>query len=196
MIKELIKKYEFNPRTAGLFVNPFYFARKGIWQFFYDNPMYITGKLLDVGCGSKPYRSFFPAADYIGMEIHGSNHSADYYYNGKTFPFPDGEFDTVLCSQVLEHVFNPDEFLSEIRRVLKPNGKLILTVPFIWNEHEQPNDYARYSSFGIKHLLDKNGFEVLHQQKSTTGIQCYFPDDERLPLQPIGSCCLSPLTVC
>ena len=91
---------------------------------------------------------------------------ADYYYDGKTFPFKESEFDSVVTNQVLEHVFNPDEFLSEINRVLKINGKLLLTVPFVWDEHEQPYDYARYSSFGLKSLLEKNGFEILDLRKS------------------------------
>lgn len=76
------------------------------------------------------------------------------------------EFDSVVTNQVLEHVFNPDEFISEINRVLKINGKLLLTVPFIWDEHEQPYDFARYSSFGLKALLEKNGFEILELRKS------------------------------
>ena len=91
---------------------------------------------------------------------------ADYYYDGKTFPFKESEFDSVVTNQVLEHVFNPDEFLSEINRVLKTKGKLLLTVPFVWDEHEQPFDYARYSSFGLKSLLEKNGFEILDLRKS------------------------------
>jgi SAM-dependent methyltransferase len=66
----------------------------------------------------------------------------------------------------LEHVFNPDDFLGEINRVLKPGGKLLLTVPFVWDEHEQPYDYARYSSFGLKSLIEKNGFTQLKHVKS------------------------------
>jgi SAM-dependent methyltransferase len=66
---------------------------------------------------------------------------------------------------VLEHVFNPDEFLAEINRVLKPGGRLLLTVPFVWDEHEQPYDYARYSSFGLRVLLEKHGLQILQHKK-------------------------------
>ena len=62
---------------------------------------------------------------------------ADYFYDGQSFPFKGGSFDVVLTNQVLEHVFNPDVFLSEIHRVLTPDGVLLLTVPFLWDEHEQ-----------------------------------------------------------
>jgi SAM-dependent methyltransferase len=80
----------------------------------------------------------------------------------------------VLCNQVLEHVFNPDFFLREIGRVLKPGGKLLLTVPFLWDEHEQPYDYARYSSFGLAALLRRNGFCVIQQDKLGTDAAIVF----------------------
>lgn len=126
---------------------------------------------MDFGCGSKPYESLFlNASSYIGVDIEVSGHShlnekIDVFYDGKTVPFPDNNFDNVFCSEVMEHVFNPDESLREINRVLKPGGKLLLTCPFVWAEHEAPYDYARYSSFGIKHLLERNGFKVLQQKK-------------------------------
>lgn len=69
-------------------------------------------------------------------------------------------------NEVIEHVFNPDELLQEIRRIMKPEATMMITLPFVWDEHEQPYDYARYSSFGIKHLLQKNGFKVEVLEKS------------------------------
>ena len=82
----------------------------------------------------------------------------------------------IQLSQIrfFEHVFEPDIFLLEIKRVLKPNGKLLLTVPFAWDEHEQPNDFARYSSFGIKYQLEKNGFKIIKQSKSVNDIRVIF----------------------
>ena len=129
----------------------------------------LKGKLLDVGCGTKPYEFLFMIDSYIGLDIDTEvackRGIADQFYNGKLFPFPDCSFDSALCNQVLEHVFNPDEFLSEITRVLKPGGKLLLTVPFVWDEHEQPYDYARYSSFGLRALLEKQGLQILQHKK-------------------------------
>ncbi len=169
-IKKIIEDQYFNPGLLGLIVNPFYIARKGLYNNLSSLGQKITGKTLDVGCGTKPYQKLFNHSTYVGLEfetgIDSEKKVADYYYDGKTFPFKESEFDSVVTNQVLEHVFNPDEFLSEINRVLKPNGKLLLTVPFVWDEHEQPYDYARYSSFGLKALLEKNGFEVLDLRKS------------------------------
>ena len=134
----------------------------------------VRGRLLDVGCGSKPYQKYFEASEYIGLDMQGRNKHADRSYDGKTFPFSDGEFDAVLTSEVLEHVFNPDEFLSEINRVLRDGGVLLLTVPFVWDEHEQPFDYARYSSFGLRHLLESHGFEIIEHRKTMDDIRVIF----------------------
>jgi len=174
MIKEIVKQTEFNPGLAGIFTNPFYFARKGLYKSLVTLAPRISGKVLDIGCGSKPYQHLFTGTEYIGLELIGSLRDADYYYDGTTFPFEDETFDAVLCTQVLEHIFNPDTFLSGIHRILKNDGLLLLTVPFIWDEHEQPYDYARYSSFGLHHLLTQNGFEIIEHYKSMNDIRCIF----------------------
>jgi SAM-dependent methyltransferase len=131
---------------------------------------HLTGEVLDVGCGRKPYEALVPASRYVGIDIDSpitrELGAADYFYDGRTLPFPAASFDGVLCSQVLEHVFTPESFLQEIRRVLRPGGRLVLTVPFAWDEHEQPHDFARYSSFGLRALLERNGFEVMRHEKS------------------------------
>ncbi|SEH95577.1 type 11 methyltransferase [Bathymodiolus azoricus thioautotrophic gill symbiont] len=75
---------------------------------------------------------------------------------------------------MFEHVFNPNEFLTEINRVTKTGGWLLMSVPFVWDEHEQPYDYARYSSFGLKHILLENGFEVVESRKSNDGLEVIF----------------------
>jgi SAM-dependent methyltransferase len=168
-LKDIYHRQEFYPGFIGIFVNPFYHARLGLRKAMSIFSSELKGRLLDVGCGSKPYQELFAVDDYIGLDIDSeasrNRKIADYFYDGKTFPFNEDEYDSVLCNQVLEHVFNPDEFLSEIKRVLKPGGRLLLTVPFVWDEHEQPHDYARYSSFGLKALLDKNGFNVIGYKK-------------------------------
>lgn len=169
--KEVKHREDFKPGFLGLFINPFYFARKGLYKHMSDLSKSLNGNLIDVGCGRKPYRALFKVDSYLGLDMENPGHShenedIDVYYDGKTFPFDDNHFDSALCNQVLEHVFNPDEFLSEIARVLKPGAKLLLTVPFAWDEHEQPFDFARYSSFGLSHLMEKHGFEIVEHRKS------------------------------
>lgn len=174
-----IRRQEFTPGLFGLFVNPFYFARRNLYRHVRALAPELSGKLLDVGCGRKPYREFFNVTEYVGLDIENSGHNhtsedIDVFYDGKTFPFENASFDAVICSQVLEHVFLPDAFLTEINRVLKKSGKMLLTVPFVWDEHEQPYDYARYTSFGVRALLERNGFSVIKQIKASCGFEAIF----------------------
>lgn len=172
MKKYLLKIFarkQFYPGIIGVFVNPFYIARKGLLSQVKINANRLTGRLLDVGCGSKPYQELFNVDEYIGLEFDSERARmagvADYYYDGTKFPFDDNSFDSVLCNQVLEHVFTPELFVSELNRVLKEGGEVFLTVPFVWDEHEQPYDYARYTSFGLKALFENNGFAIRRQTK-------------------------------
>jgi len=158
------------PNFAGLFINPFYFARKGLYDGICGLAPRITGRVLDVGCGTQPYRRLFSTAEYTGMELdtqeNRAHKRADVFYGGQIFPFDSESFDSLVCSQVLEHVFTPREFVGELNRVLKPGGALLLTVPFVWDEHEQPYDCARYTSFGLLALMKEAGFEVVEHVKT------------------------------
>lgn len=174
-LKSIISHETFDPRWIGLLTNPFYFARKGLFSNISAlAPKMSQGRMLDVGCGSKPYKNLFKSFDYVGMELQGASKRADFYYDGHIFPFKNGSFDSVLTSQVFEHVFNPNEFLSEIFRVLKDEGTLLMTVPFVWDEHEQPQDFARYSSFGLRHLFKLHGFEIVESRKTMDDVRVIF----------------------
>ncbi len=126
--------------------------------------------MIDIGCGDKPYQDLFHnVIKYEGIEIETSVHTtikANYVYDGVTFPFKNESYDSIVLNEVIEHVFNPDVLRQEINRIMKLDGKMMITLPFVWDEHEQPYDYARYSSFGITHLLQKNGFNVEILEKS------------------------------
>jgi SAM-dependent methyltransferase len=169
-LKAYLLREQFRPSFFGLFLNPFFFGRLSLYKYIKNFSKNITGVTLDIGCGSKPYAELFLSDKYIGMDIEVSGHShihnkVDVYYDGNTFPFENNYFTSVVCFEVLEHVFNPETFLKETNRVLKQGGVALFTVPFIWDEHEQPYDYARYSSFGLDHLFRNNGFTVLESKK-------------------------------
>jgi SAM-dependent methyltransferase len=174
-VKAYYQRQQFHPNWLGQFVNPFYFARRELSRTIQSLGHYVVGNTLDVGCGTKPYEPFFRAQSYVGLEIdtpvNRERKRADAFYDGGRFPFDDEAFDSVVSSQVLEHVMNVDEFLDEIWRVLRKRGKILLTVPFVWDEHEQPYDFRRYSSFGLRALLGRHGFTVLEQRKSTYGVR-------------------------
>ena len=147
VLRQRYQREHFYPGWLGLFINPFYFARAALVNAVRKYAPQLQGNLLDIGCGTRPYEELFIVDEYIGLDIDNeSAHmrgGADYYYDGSKFPFPDASFDSALCNQVLEHVFNPDEFLSEIHRVLRQDSRLLLTVPFVWDEHEQISCSAR-----------------------------------------------------
>ena len=176
---ELRNKEMIHPHLLGIFINPFYIIRRGLYLNVKANAKYLKGKLLDFGCGNKPFKDLFGVDEYIGLDLEQSdnievNQDADVSYDGKTIPFDDNHFDSILASEVFEHVFNIDEILIEIHRVCKPNGYLLLTVPFIWDEHEVPFDYGRYTSYGIRHLIIKHGFEIVYQKKTTNYVETIF----------------------
>lgn len=177
MLKQIKKKFykeQFEPTLFGLLVNPFYFARKGLYEKISNIAPKLQGSILDVGCGSKPYENLFNTYSYVGLEVNRKNKRADLYYDGKIFPCEDKSFDNIISNEVLEHVFEPDLFLKEMYRVLKDDGRILLTVPFVWDEHEQPNDFGRYTSYGLKYILEKNGFEIIEFQKSVDDITVIF----------------------
>ncbi|HKC36664.1 MAG TPA: methyltransferase domain-containing protein [Chitinophagaceae bacterium] len=166
-----LKYQSFQPGIFSLFINPFFFIRSAYYKNIKRFIPRLNGKLLDFGCGRKPFENLFTVEKYVGVDLQNTGHDhknskVDVYYDGKHLPFENESFDSLFCGEVLEHIFVPDEILPEINRVLKPGAKALITVPFSWNEHESPYDYARYSSFGIKHLLEKNGFKIIEHKKS------------------------------
>jgi ubiquinone/menaquinone biosynthesis C-methylase UbiE len=139
----------------------------------------MHGRMLDFGCGSKPYESLFAVAEYVGLDLAESGHahegeSIDVFYDGQRIPFPDQHFDSVFSSEVLEHVFNLEHVLAEIFRVTKDGGTLLLSAPFVWDEHEAPYDFARYTSFAFEHVLQRAGFTVISLEKSGSYVETIF----------------------
>jgi len=129
-------------------------ALKDLHSDFRKIALHIKGKVLDVGCGSKPYASWFSkATQYIGIDI-GENMIADCLVEeNQAWPFSDSEFDSVVSFQTFEHIKNIRVVQNEIIRVHKPQGVLCLTIPFIAYEHGAPSDFRRFSKEGIKQLF-------------------------------------------
>lgn len=178
-LKRLYNKSLFQPTLFGLLFNPFFIIRRGLYRGVLLFRSYMRGRLLDFGCGSKPYMALFDVEEYIGTDIEVSGHDhrnedIDVYYDGETLPFADESFDSIFSSEVFEHIFNLPQILDELWRVLRPGGHLLVTVPFVWDEHEIPYDFARYTSFGIVHILEEKGFMAVAQHKTTTYVATIF----------------------
>lgn len=143
-----------------------FLAMKPLIKWLQDvAPGYASGTLIDMGCGNKPYKCFFEqrVQHYVGVDV-GQNkfNSVDIIVETHgSLPIRDETVDTVLSTQVLEHVPQPNIHLSEIFRVLKPGGFLILTCPGSFMLHEEPHDYYRFTTYGLRYMLEKCGFNVL-----------------------------------
>lgn len=163
---------DFNPKIY----NTVYLTRKKLLEGISKYAHLLKGRMLDFGCGSKPYKALIHADEYVGLDFEGQGHDhaneqIDFFYDGKKFPFPDESFDSALSSEVFEHVFNLEQIIPELHRVLKKGAVVLITCPFAISEHEAPNDFARYTSFAIKHLMEKNGFKVLAYEKLGNSIE-------------------------
>jgi SAM-dependent methyltransferase len=89
----------------------------------------------------------------------------DVFGTALALPFADGTFDTVVSFETLEHVTDSTTMIAELRRVVKPGGAVIISVPFLWGEHCQPYDYFRFTTFGLRHLFESAGLRVVHQAR-------------------------------
>lgn len=123
------------------------------------------GRVLDAGAGNGLYSHHFDHVEYEAADfeaVPGKEYSGNHYVcDLAAIPVADDRFDVVLCSQVLEHLPEPLAVLSELRRVLKPRGRIFASAPLFYEEHEQPYDYYRYTQFGLRHLFEAAGFQDL-----------------------------------
>ena len=160
-------------------------------------------RVLDAGAGEAVYRVLLEQCDYVAMDTtvgdENWNYSAvDVVGSVEDIPLVDGSFDAVLSIQVLEHVAKPQLAMREMFRVLKPGGRLYLTAPQSWQQHQKPYDYYRYTSFGLRYLLEEAGFGeieieplcgyfvfVAQQLKALPSYFARLPLYWRLPLLPI-----------
>lgn len=168
--KQFISKKSHHPGLIGFFTNPFYYSRKGILDEIKRNVPDKSDIVLDLGCGKKPYFDLFQTSTYIGLDTPLSGHShmdepIDVLFDGKSIPIKNNTIDTVLMIEVLEHVKDTNRLLSDVNRIITYEGRLILTVPFIWEEHEIPYDFYRFTSFGIANKLSNNGFTIQYMTK-------------------------------
>lgn len=143
--------------------------RKSIFNALQKHMHGFKGRLLDVGCGKLPYKQYIlensKVSDYIGLDIEGAldygGDRPDFTWDGNHMPFDDNSFDSVFSTEVFEHIPELSITLMEIYRVLKPNGTMFFTIPFIWPLHEVPHDEYRYTPFSLNRKLKETGFSTI-----------------------------------
>lgn len=122
------------------------------------------GQLYDLGCGEMPYKAWLlnHAERYMGVDWGSTLHElkADVLADlNEPLPIENDVADTVISLSVMEHLREPQQFLNEAHRILKPGGNMILQVPFMWWVHEAPYDYFRYTRYGLQYMFEKAGFQ-------------------------------------
>jgi len=130
-------------------------------------PRHCKGRLLDLGCGHVPlyeaYASYMEeniCSDWPNS-IHHNPFLDTFTDLTQALPFPPEAFDTIILSDVLEHIPNPEALWKEMGRILKKDGKLLLSVPFFYWIHEAPWDYFRYTHFALERFAEQSGFKVI-----------------------------------
>lgn len=117
--------------------------------------------VLDAGAGTAPYHELFDHCNYLAVDYEaGPERKLDLVADLGSIPLDPNGFDAVICSEVIEHLSDPHAVLTEFGRLLRPGGRLAVTVPFLWMLHETPNDHRRLTEFGLRRLLSDCGFEV------------------------------------
>jgi SAM-dependent methyltransferase len=153
-----------------------------IWRDLQGELQEARGVVLDIGCGAQPLRPLLSAdVAYIGIDIAASEERFGYrtsdtrYFEGKRWPVDDGSVDLAFATETLEHVDDPAQFLSEAYRVLRPGGRLVLTVPFAARWHFVPYDYWRYTPSGLDILLRAAGLADVrvYARGNAVTVACY-----------------------
>lgn len=141
------------------------------WRFLAPHLRAFRGDVLDVGCGEMPFRNFLnentrytpldiPAADTFGM----GDHADIVHFDGRRIPFPDESFENILCTEVLEHAADPVELIAEMKRVLRPGGTILVTVPFSARVHHSPNDYHRFTNHCLERMFSSFSDVVVQER--------------------------------
>lgn len=122
----------------------------------------LESSILDVGCGSRPYDEHFVHLKKVSCDLDQRRRNLDVICMATPLPFADSSFSSILCTEVLEHVSDPHQVMKDFKRILRPRGRILLSVPAWWPPHELPFDFYRYPERGFKFLVESNGFRILH----------------------------------
>lgn len=158
------------------YISPFFLSRYYLTLHIKEvlSETDINGSVLDVGCGNKPYEIYFKnISKYVGIDFKtysinkdmGKN-SPDFYFdstylNSYVLPFKNESFNNTVSFQVLEHHSNPQKLISEMYRITKKDGYILLTVPFLGGIHEELNDYQRFTKYGLIELFKRYKCKII-----------------------------------
>jgi len=164
---KIIDKYFINVKASPAYLD-IYVVRNAIYNAIKEHIQLFEGVVIDLGCGIKPYKELIcnnsNVISYTGIDFKSAIHEEyamgkpELFWDGMTIPLDANSADVILATELLEHCAEPENVLREINRVLKPGGKLIFTVPFLWCIHLVPHDEYRYTPFSMERHLTNAGF--------------------------------------
>jgi SAM-dependent methyltransferase len=146
--------------------HPRYLNKRYSYKILLSIKHYAKGRMVDIGCGLRPYQILFQdgVTSYIGIDWPASGGKArpDIISDALFLPILHDQADTVLATELIEHLPDPEQFIAEVARILKRKGAFILSVPFLEPLHEEPRDYYRLTPHGLRVLLERHGFTLVH----------------------------------
>jgi SAM-dependent methyltransferase len=157
-----LNSHEIPLNNINFLVYKFYHA-----DLFDTLKKYAKGKLLDIGCGNKPYLDIIDPIvnEYIGCDIvQSSDNKADILCDATKIPLPGASFDTIISTQTIEHIAEPQYLINESYRLLKNGGYLVISGPMYWPLHEEPYDFFRFTKHGFRYLLKNAGYTVIEER--------------------------------
>jgi len=179
MLEKIVQfiSYKIIPSVTGetkapnvYWTNRGYLNHKHLHSSILKSVSYLHGICVDIGSGNSPYKKIilpnvdeYIAVDKSNIHKHMFQTSKEKFIDAdiKDLPFDNNSIDTVILTQVLEHIDDPYKAMDEVKRVIKKDGILILSVPFIYQAHAVPYDYFRFSEYGLKKLLKDYDYEIL-----------------------------------
>ena len=158
-------------------LSPYWLDWRHLRRSVQELSRHSSGLMLDIGVAERPYAQLFEdrIERYVGLEyppaildkqpemwriLSRVSHSVDVFGDGNHLPFGDGTLDTVLATELLEHLPRPHTCVREMARVLKPGGRVLVTVPFLHLLHELPSDYYRFTPSSLREMAEDGGLEV------------------------------------
>jgi SAM-dependent methyltransferase len=155
-------------RRLRTFVRETRYEREPILRFLQEAASSLApgDRVLDAGAGSAPYRELFTHCNYTTADFtqavdHGwENAPPDIVCDLAAIPLDGSTLDAIVCTQVLEHVPDPSIVLAEFCRLLRPGGRLFLSVPLLWEVHEAPYDFWRFTPYSLRLLCTRVGLTV------------------------------------
>lgn len=129
-------------------------------KYIANNLVHDGNDVIDIGCGHKDIQKYLPTGiKYIGLDLYETakdwyRSKPDVYADAHDIPLKSSTVDHVLLLEVLEHLKSPEKAISEISRILKPEGTAIISIPFLYPLHDEPYDFRRWTRHGIKLLIE------------------------------------------